>query len=191
MGLARMSANAFRGLLQAFSVWSGVPTPRRSSVSFAKLARQFHPDVNPMDAGAEPRSKKISEALRKCSQIPESARKLRAVSASTWSPEWVGAFWRRGAPRLRCRFRRYGTTSDDFIQRPARPASVVKRAVPASQVRPAASASPAAFPDEGSPLASVRPADAHRGQPGFAESHDQPQASAEAFNGLERALAGE
>ena len=79
--------------------------------SFRKLARQYHPDVNPGDRAAEAKFKEISEAYEVLSD-PEKRRKY----------EQFGQYWNQaggvgsgaGAPGMDVDFGRYGNF-DDFI----------------------------------------------------------------------------
>ena len=77
--------------------------------AFRKLARQYHPDVNPGDANAEARFKEISEAYEVLSD-PDKRRRY----------EQFGQYWNQaggmggGAPGMDVDFGRYGTF-DDFI----------------------------------------------------------------------------
>ena len=77
--------------------------------AFRKLARQYHPDVNPGDASAEARFKEISEAY----EVLSDADKRRRY-------EQFGQYWNQaggmggGAPGMDVDFGRYGNF-DDFI----------------------------------------------------------------------------
>ena len=77
--------------------------------AFRKLARQYHPDVNPGDANAEARFKEISEAYEVLSD-PDKRRRY----------EQFGQYWNQaggmggGAPGMDVDFGRYGNF-DDFI----------------------------------------------------------------------------
>ena len=77
--------------------------------AFRKLARQYHPDVNPGDVNAEARFKEISEAYEVLSD-PDKRRRY----------EQFGQYWNQaggmggGAPGMDVDFGRYGNF-DDFI----------------------------------------------------------------------------
>ena len=77
--------------------------------AFRKLARQYHPDVNPGDASAEERFKEISEAYEVLSDADKRKRY-----------EQFGQYWNQaggmggGAPGMDVDFGRYGNF-DDFI----------------------------------------------------------------------------
>ncbi len=77
--------------------------------AFRKLARQYHPDVNPDDQSAEARFKEVSEAYEVLSD-PEKRRRY----------EQFGQYWNQagapgaGAPGVDVDFGRYGNF-DDFI----------------------------------------------------------------------------
>ena len=77
--------------------------------AFRKLARQYHPDVNPGDASAEARFKEISEAYEVLSDADKRKRY-----------EQFGQYWNQaggmggGAPGMDVDFARYGNF-DDFI----------------------------------------------------------------------------
>ena len=87
--------------------------------AFRKLARQYHPDVNPGDASAEARFKEISEAYEVLSD-PDKRRRY----------EQFGQYWNQAgaqggaAPGMDVDFGRYGNF-DDFIA-----TSLVVSAVP-------------------------------------------------------------
>ncbi|MCP9850875.1 DnaJ C-terminal domain-containing protein [Cyanobium sp. Morenito 9A2] len=104
-----MSANGYRDYFKVLQVERGADaeTVKRS---FRKLARQYHPDVNPGDAGAEARFKEISEAYEVLSD-PDKRRRY----------EQFGQYWgSAGAPSggggagVDVDFGRYGNF-DDFI----------------------------------------------------------------------------
>jgi len=77
--------------------------------AFRKLARQYHPDVNPGDPSAEARFKEISEAYEVLSDADKRKRY-----------EQFGQYWNQaggmggGAPGMDVDFGRYGNF-DDFI----------------------------------------------------------------------------
>jgi len=74
--------------------------------SFRKLARKFHPDVNPNNKDAEKRFKEINEAYQVLSD-PEKRKKYNLL----------GADWERGAAEEEVR-RRYGAQGGDSSIRP-------------------------------------------------------------------------
>jgi curved DNA-binding protein len=78
--------------------------------SFRKLARQYHPDVNPDDASAEAKFKEISEAYEVLSD-PEKRRRYEQFG-QYWSQ--VGGGSSGGATGFDVDFSRYGNF-DDFI----------------------------------------------------------------------------
>ena len=56
-----MSANGYRDYFSVLGVERGADADAIKR-AFRKLARQYHPDVNPNDAGAEAKFKEVSEA---------------------------------------------------------------------------------------------------------------------------------
>ncbi|APD48444.1 J domain-containing protein [Synechococcus sp. CS-602] len=105
-----MSANGFRDYFKVLGVERGADAEAIKR-SFRKLARQFHPDVNPDDAGAEAKFKEISEAYEVLSD-PEKRRKYEQFG-QYWS-QMGGGSGGGGAPGFDVDFGRYGNF-DDFI----------------------------------------------------------------------------
>jgi curved DNA-binding protein len=103
-----MSANGYRDYFKVLGVERGADADAIKR-SFRKLARQYHPDVNPGDATAEAKFKEISEAYEVLSD-PEKRRRY----------EQFGQYWNQvgagggGAPGFDVDFGRYGNF-DDFI----------------------------------------------------------------------------
>jgi curved DNA-binding protein len=102
-----MAANGYRDYFKVLGVERGADaeTIKRA---FRKLARQYHPDVNPGDASAEARFKEISEAYEVLSD-PEKRRRY----------EQFGQYWSQmggqgGGAGFDVDFGRYGSF-DDFI----------------------------------------------------------------------------
>ncbi|MEB3277188.1 MAG: DnaJ C-terminal domain-containing protein [Cyanobacteriota bacterium] len=103
-----MGANGFRDYFEVLGVErsADADTVKRA---FRKLARQYHPDVNPNDKSAEARFKEISEAYEVLSD-PQKRQRY----------EQFGQYWNRagggggGAPGFDVDFGRYGNF-DDFI----------------------------------------------------------------------------
>jgi curved DNA-binding protein len=102
-----MTANGYRDYFKVLGVERGADadTIKRS---FRKLARQFHPDVNPGNKEAEARFKEISEAYEVLSD-PEKRRRY----------EQFGQYWSQvgggpGGMGVDVDFGRYGSF-DDFI----------------------------------------------------------------------------
>ncbi|MCP9799078.1 MULTISPECIES: J domain-containing protein [unclassified Cyanobium] len=103
-----MSVNGYRDYFKVLGVERGTDADGIKR-AFRKLARQYHPDVNPGDASAEARFKEISEAYEVLSD-PEKRRRY----------EQFGQYWNQmgggggGAPGVDVDFGRYGNF-DDFI----------------------------------------------------------------------------
>jgi curved DNA-binding protein len=101
-----MSVNGYRDYFKVLGVERGTDADGIKR-AFRKLARQYHPDVNPDDASAEARFKEISEAYEVLSD-PEKRRRY----------EQFGQYWNQvgggGAPGVDVDFGRYGNF-DDFI----------------------------------------------------------------------------
>ncbi len=103
-----MSVNGYRDYFKVLGVERGTDADGIKR-AFRKLARQYHPDVNPGDASAESRFKEISEAYEVLSD-PEKRRRY----------EQFGQYWNQmgggggGAPGVDVDFGRYGNF-DDFI----------------------------------------------------------------------------
>ena len=101
-----MSVNGYRDYFKVLGVERGADadTVKRA---FRKLARQYHPDVNPGDQGAEAKFKEISEAYEVLSD-PDKRRRY----------EQFGQFWNQagsgGMGGVDVDFGRYGNF-DDFI----------------------------------------------------------------------------
>ena len=103
-----MSANGYRDYFKVLGVdrSADADTVKRA---FRKLARQYHPDVNPGDKSAEAKFKEISEAYEVLSD-PDKRRRY----------EQFGQYWNQaggggaGAPGFDVDFGRYGNF-DDFI----------------------------------------------------------------------------
>ena len=104
-----MSANGYRDYFKVLGVERGADadTIKRA---FRKLARQYHPDVNPGDASAEARFKEISEAYEVLSD-PEKRRRYEQFG-QYWSQ--VGGGAGGGGAGVDVDFGRYGNF-DDFI----------------------------------------------------------------------------
>ena len=90
-----MSVNGYRDYFKVLGVERGTDADGIKR-AFRKLARQYHPDVNPDDASAEARFKEISEAYEVLSD-PEKRRRY----------EQFGQYWNQvgggggGAPGVR------------------------------------------------------------------------------------------
>jgi curved DNA-binding protein len=102
-----MSANGYRDYFSVLGVDRGADadTVKRA---FRKLARQYHPDVNPGNSGAEAKFKEISEAYEVLSD-PDKRRRY----------EQFGQYWNQaggagGMGGMDVDFGRYGNF-DDFI----------------------------------------------------------------------------
>jgi curved DNA-binding protein len=101
-----MSVNGYRDYFKVLGVERGADadTIKRA---FRKLARQYHPDVNPGDASAEAKFKEISEAYEVLSD-PDKRRRY----------EQFGQYWNKagsgGMGGVDVDFGRYGNF-DDFI----------------------------------------------------------------------------
>ena len=101
-----MSANGYRDYFKVLELDRGANADAIKR-SFRKLARQYHPDVNPGDKDAETRFKEISEAYEVLSD-PEKRRRY----------EQFGQYWNQmgggGGGGTDVDFGRYGNF-DDFI----------------------------------------------------------------------------
>lgn len=103
-----MSANGYRDYFKVLGVERSADADAVKR-SFRKLARQYHPDVNPGDATAEAKFKEISEAYEVLSD-PDKRRRY----------EQFGQYWSQagggpgGAPGFDVDFGRYGNF-DEFI----------------------------------------------------------------------------
>ena len=104
-----MSANGYRDYFNVLGVERGADadTIKRA---FRKLARQYHPDVNPGDATAEAKFKEISEAYEVLSD-PEKRRRYEQFG-QYWSQ--MGGPGGGGGAGFDVDFGRYGNF-DDFI----------------------------------------------------------------------------
>ena len=102
-----MGANGYRDYFNVLGVDRGADadTVKRA---FRKLARQYHPDVNPGDAGAEAKFKEVSEAYEVLSD-PEKRRRYEQFG-QYWSQAGGGS----GPSGVDVDFGRYGNF-DDFI----------------------------------------------------------------------------
>ena len=101
-----MSANGYRDYFKVLGVERGADADAIKK-AFRKLARQYHPDVNPGDKGAEAKFKEISEAYEVLSD-PDKRRRY----------EQFGQYWSQaggaGPGGVDVDFGRYGNF-DDFI----------------------------------------------------------------------------
>ena len=104
-----MSVNGYRDYFKVLGVERGADADAIKR-AFRKLARQYHPDVNPGDQGAEAKFKEISEAYEVLSD-PEKRRRY----------EQFGQYWNQmggpgggGPAGFDVDFGRYGNF-DDFI----------------------------------------------------------------------------
>jgi curved DNA-binding protein len=102
-----MSANGYRDYFKVLGVERGADADAIKR-AFRKLARQYHPDVNPGDASAEAKFKEVSEAYEVLSD-PEKRRRY----------EQFGQYWSQmggsgGGAGFDVDFGRYGNF-DDFI----------------------------------------------------------------------------
>jgi curved DNA-binding protein len=103
-----MTANGYRDYFKVLEVERGADADTIKK-SFRKLARQYHPDVNPGDKNAEARFKEISEAYEVLSD-PDKRRRYEQYG-QYWSQMGGGS---GGAPGFDVDFGRYGSF-DDFI----------------------------------------------------------------------------
>ena len=76
-----MSANGYRDYFKVLGVERGADADTIKK-AFRKLARQYHPDVNPGDKGAEAKFKEVSEAYEVLSD-PDKRRRY----------EQFGQYW--------------------------------------------------------------------------------------------------
>ncbi len=105
-----MSVKGFRDYFEVLGVERGADADTIKK-AFRKLARQYHPDVNPGDAGAEAKFKEISEAYEVLSD-PEKRRRYEQFG-QYWS-QMGGPGGGGGAAGFDVDFGRYGNF-DDFI----------------------------------------------------------------------------
>jgi curved DNA-binding protein len=105
--MAGMSANGYRDYFKVLGVERGADadTIKRA---FRKLARQYHPDVNPGNSEAEAKFKEVSEAYEVLSD-PDKRRRYEQFG-QYWNQAGVGS----GAGGFDVDFGRYGNF-DDFI----------------------------------------------------------------------------
>ncbi len=103
-----MSANGYRDYFKVLGIERSADADAVKR-SFRKLARQYHPDVNPGDATAEAKFKEISEAYEVLSD-PDKRRRYEQFG-QYWSQAGGGA---GGGPGFDVDFGRYGNF-DDFI----------------------------------------------------------------------------
>jgi curved DNA-binding protein CbpA len=104
-----MSANGYRDYFKVLGVERSADADAIKR-AFRKLAREYHPDVNPGDASAEARFKEISEAYEVLSD-PDKRRKYEQFG-QYWSQ--MGGGTGRGPAGVDVDFGRYGNF-DDFI----------------------------------------------------------------------------
>jgi curved DNA-binding protein len=102
-----MSANGYRDYFKVLGLERGADADAIKR-SFRKLARQYHPDVNPGDKGAEAKFKEISEAYEVLSD-PDKRRRYEQFG-QYWSQAGGGG----GMGGVDVDFGRYGNF-DDFI----------------------------------------------------------------------------
>ncbi|MBE9154019.1 DnaJ C-terminal domain-containing protein [Cyanobium sp. LEGE 06113] len=102
-----MTANGYRDYFKVLGVERGADADAIKR-SFRKLARQYHPDVNPGDKSAEARFKEISEAYEVLSD-PDKRRRYEQFG-QYWSQAGAGG----GMGGMDVDFGRYGNF-DDFI----------------------------------------------------------------------------
>ncbi|MCP9776109.1 DnaJ C-terminal domain-containing protein [Cyanobium sp. WAJ14-Wanaka] len=101
-----MSTSGYRDYFKVLGVERGADTDSIKK-AFRKLARQYHPDVNPGDKGAEAKFKEVSEAYEVLSD-PEKRQRYEQFG-QYWSQAGAG-----GAGGFDGDFGRYGNF-DDFI----------------------------------------------------------------------------
>ncbi|MFO0038998.1 MAG: DnaJ C-terminal domain-containing protein [Synechococcaceae cyanobacterium] len=106
-----MSVKGFRDYFEVLGVQRGADADAIKK-AFRKLARQYHPDVNPGDAGAEAKFKEISEAYEVLSD-PEKRRRYEQFG-QYWSQMGGPGGGGAGAAGFDVDFGRYGNF-DDFI----------------------------------------------------------------------------
>ena len=102
-----MSANGYRDYFNVLEVERGADADAIKR-AFRKLARQYHPDVNPGDAGAEAKFKEVSEAYEVLSD-PDKRRRYEQFG-QYWSQAGGGS----ASGGVDVDFGRYGNF-DDFI----------------------------------------------------------------------------
>lgn len=104
---AAMSANGYRDYFKVLGVERGADADAIKK-AFRKLARQYHPDVNPGDKGAEAKFKEVSEAYEVLSD-PDKRRRYEQFG-QYWSQAGAGP----GPGGVDVDFGRYGNF-DDFV----------------------------------------------------------------------------
>jgi curved DNA-binding protein len=102
-----MNANGYRDYFKVLGVERTADADAIKR-AFRKLARQYHPDVNPGDKAAEARFKEVSEAYEVLSD-PDKRRRYEQFG-QYWSQAGAGS----GAGGMDVDFGRYGNF-DDFI----------------------------------------------------------------------------
>lgn len=120
-----MSANGYLDYFSVLGVERGADADAIKR-AFRKLARQYHPDVNPGDAGAEAKFKEVSEAYEVLSD-PDKRRRYEQFG-QYWSQAGGGS----ASGGVDVDFGRYGNFDDfinDLLGRFGGPSPVVPRAV--------------------------------------------------------------
>jgi curved DNA-binding protein len=120
-----MGANGYRDYFKVLGVERSADADAIKR-AFRKLARQYHPDVNPDDAGAEAKFKEVSEAYEVLSD-PDKRRRYEQFG-QYWSQAGGGP----GTGGVDVDFGRYGNFDDfinDLLGRLVDPPPAVPRAV--------------------------------------------------------------